>query len=89
MNGRRLATPDDKIEQWKIDKIRNYYNGGWEPEKIATKLGVNLHEIVDILYTDPVQTTMMGHKSESYYSDEMDYLKFGSAPLPKYVILSD
>lgn len=79
----------DMIDQWKINKIRSYFNGGWKPERIAIKLKVHTYEVYDVIYENPIKTTVLGNKSEAYYEDEMDYLKLGSAPLPSFVILSD
>jgi len=88
--GRKLIIRGEGIPQWKIDKIRNYYNGGWLPDKIAIKLEVKTYEVVGILFEDPVQTTVMGHKDEPYYTDEMDYLKLARPePLPIYRHLFD
>lgn len=77
------------IPQWKIEKIRSYYNGGWSPETIAAKLGVKTYEVAGILFEDPVQVTVMGHKNEPYYTDEMDYGKLARpTALPNYRLFS-
>ena len=81
---------DITIDQWKIDKIRNYSNGGWEAYKLALKLDLPTYAVVEVIYDNPIQTTMLGSKTESYYEDEMDYAKLAKPePLPNYRLLLD
>ena len=81
---------DDDVPGWKVEAARHYYAQGLDVVTISYFTGIPKSMVEEIVMDEGIiYATALGHKSEAYYEDEMDYARLGPCAVPAFVLISD